>query len=346
LYKVARLQVTVNGVPVPQPQLPDLSQLQAKTWEGNLDISLSAGKNTIQVMVRNEKGITSLEQTFTTYYYAPSTKPDLYLVTIGVSDYQQQQYSLKYASKDAADIQKLFRENDRQYKQIHTRQLLNEQVTTGNFEAVKSFLSSAREDDIVVVFMAGHGMLDSKLDYYFASYDIDFAQPEVKGIAYGAIESLMNGIRSRKKVLFMDTCHSGEFDKSEVEIVKTNTTEYGDVTFRAVGADIREKPSSDGNAFELSKSLFADLRENAGATIISSAGGAEVAIEGDQWRNGIFTFCLINGIRQKKADLNGDKKIMLSEIQKYVGKEVIKLTKGIQRPTSRVENLSTDIRIW
>jgi hypothetical protein len=118
LYQVAHLQVTVNGVPVPQAQLPDLSQLQAKTWEGNLDISLSAGKNTIQVMVRNEKGITSLEQTFTTYYYAPSTKPDLYLVTIGVSDYQQQQYSLKYASKDAADIQKLFRENVRQYKQI------------------------------------------------------------------------------------------------------------------------------------------------------------------------------------------------------------------------------------
>jgi hypothetical protein len=56
----------------------------------------------------------------------------------------------------------------------------------GNFEAVKSFLASAREDDIVVVFMAGHGLLDSKLDYYFASYDIDFAQPEVKGIAYGA----------------------------------------------------------------------------------------------------------------------------------------------------------------
>jgi hypothetical protein len=263
-----------------------------------------------------------------------------------VSQYQQKQYTLKYASKDAADIQKLFQENARQYKHIYTRQLLDEQVTAGNFESVNAFLAAAREDDVVIVFMAGHGLLDTKLDYYFASYDIDFAQPAAKGIAYGAVETLMNGIKSRKKVLFMDTCHSGEFDKSEVEIVNNTATEYGDVTFRAVGTDIREKPSTEGSTFELSRSLFADLRENAGATIISSAGGAEAAIEGDRWRNGIFTFCLINGIRQKKADLNGDKKIMLSEVQKYIAKEVINLTKGIQRPTSRVENLSTDIRIW
>jgi hypothetical protein len=85
----------------------------------------------------------------------------------------------------------------------------------------------------VVVFMAGHGLLDARLDYYFGSYDIDFADPSTKGIAYGAVEALMNGIQARNKVLFMDTCHSGEFDKSEVEIVNNTATEYGDVTFRA-----------------------------------------------------------------------------------------------------------------
>jgi hypothetical protein len=333
---------------VPQSQLPGLSKAPAKSWQGTIEITPSDGKNTVQVLVRNEKGISSLERTFTTYYQAPANKPDLYLVTIGVSAYQQSQYSLKYASKDAGDIQTLFMENTRKYKHIHTRQLLNEQVTAANFNAIKDFLSSAGVDDVVVVFMAGHGLLDARLDYYFGSYDIDFTDPSSKGIAYGAVEALMNGIQSRNKVLFMDTCHSGEFDKSEVEIVNNTATEYGDVTFRAVGTDIRGKQptNEEGNVFELSKTLFADLRENAGATIISSAGGAEVAIEGDRWRNGIFTFCLINGIRQRKADLNGDKKIMLSEIQKYIGKEVTTLTNGIQRPTSRVENLSIDIRIW
>jgi WD40 repeat protein len=348
LYNLTQVQVTVNGVPVPQSQLPDLSKAPAKSWEGSLHIIPSAGKNTFQVLVRNEKGVSSLERTFTTYYQAPGKKPDLYLVTIGVSAYQQAQYSLKYASKDASDIQTLFLENTRKYEKIHTRQLLNEQVTAANFNIIKDFLSTAGVDDVVVVFMAGHGLLDARLDYYFGSYDIDFADPSTKGIAYGAVEALMNGIQARNKVLFMDTCHSGEFDKSEVEIANNTATEYGDVTFRAVGTDIRGKqPAADeGNVFELSRTLFADLRENAGATIISSAGGAEVAIEGDRWRNGIFTFCLINGIRQRKADLNGDKKIMLSELQKYIGKEVTILTKGIQRPTSRVENLSTDMWIW
>jgi hypothetical protein len=144
LYHLTGLQVTVNGVPVPQSQLPDLSKTPAKSWEGTLHIIPSAGKNTVQVLVRNEKGISSLERTFTTYYQAPASKPDLYLVTVGVSTYQQAQYSLKYASKDASDIQKLFLENTRKYKQIHTRQLLNEQVTAANFTAIKDFLSMRR----------------------------------------------------------------------------------------------------------------------------------------------------------------------------------------------------------
>jgi hypothetical protein len=47
-----------------------------------------------------------------------------------------------------------------------------------------------------------------------------------------------------------------------------------------------------------------------------------------------------------EADLNGDKKIMLSELQSYLFSKVAELTDGKQRPTSRVENLTNDFRIW
>ncbi|MGS7457681.1 hypothetical protein, partial [Mycobacterium tuberculosis] len=77
---------------------------------------------------------------------------------------------------------------------------------------------------------------------------------------------------------------------------------------------------------EMSKSVFSDLRQNSGATVISSAGGTEAAFEGEKWNNGLFTHCLLKGLKNLKADQNGDQKITLNELQKYVAEEVYKLS--------------------
>jgi hypothetical protein len=69
-------------------------------------------------------------------------------------------------------------------------------------------------------------------------------------------------------------------------------------------------------------------------------------LEGAEWKNGVFTYCLLSGLKNKKADLNQDGKVMLSELQKYLKEQVPKVTNGRQQPTSRVENLSVDFRIW
>jgi uncharacterized caspase-like protein len=92
--------------------------------------------------------------------------------------------------------------------------------------------------------------------------------------------------------------------------------------------------------------LFNDLRVGSGTTVISAAGGMEFAIEGDKWKNGVFTYSLLTGLQDGLADLNGDKQITLSEIQKYLYIKVPQLTDGRQKPTTRIENLSNDFRIW
>jgi uncharacterized caspase-like protein len=100
------------------------------------------------------------------------------------------------------------------------------------------------------------------------------------------------------------------------------------------------------NTSELMKSLFTDLRKRTGVTVISSAGGVEFAMESSTWQNGLFTYCLIDGLTNKKADLNNDTQITVSEIQKYVQTEVNRLSNGRQNPTSRIENNELDYRIW
>jgi hypothetical protein len=69
-------------------------------------------------------------------------------------------------------------------------------------------------------------------------------------------------------------------------------------------------------------------------------------MESGEWKNGLFTYCLINGIQTKEADLNKDGKIMLSELQKYVQQKVVVLSNGQQQPTSRIENIAMDFRVW
>ncbi|MDX1351310.1 MAG: transposase [Putridiphycobacter sp.] len=72
----------------------------------------------------------------------------------------------------------------------------------------------------------------------------------------------------------------------------------GDIQFRAVGNTAKPKLGTQNTA-ELTKSLFTDLRKGTDAAVISSAGGMEFDMEGEDWQNGLFTYCFINGIKTK-----------------------------------------------
>ena len=91
---------------------------------------------------------------------------------------------------------------------------------------------------------------------------------------------------------------------------------------------------------------FADLRRGTGAVVISSASGSEYALEGEQWNNGVFTYALLDGLKNRAADANGDKEITVGELQNYVSVKVVELTRGGQNPTIRRENLAYDFTVF
>ena len=126
---------------------------------------------------------------------------------------------------------------------------------------------------------------------------------------------------------------------------KEDEKEDENIQFRAVGNSAKPKLGME-NTSELTKSLFTDLRKGTGATVISSAGGMEFAMESDQWKNGLFTYCMLMGIKSGKADKNKDGEIWLSELKEYISEKVIELSNGKQQPTSRIENQSVDFRVW
>ena len=169
----------------------------------------------------------------------------------------------------------------------------------------------------------------------------------MRGVSYAELETLFDGIKAIRKLLIMDTCHSGELDKDDVEEIEIENTTTSDITFRTGPATnaVRERVGLK-KTNEAVKEMFNDLNRGTGATIISSAGGVEYAMESAEWKNGLFTYCLLHGIKSKLADLNKDGRIFISELQEFVRLTVVQISKGKQQPSSRYENISLDYAIW
>ncbi|MFD1552593.1 caspase family protein [Putridiphycobacter roseus] len=343
-YKLDRINVWVNDVAIYGADGISLRDKNTQTYTTTLSVNLTKGQNKVQVSVLNKAGAESYKETINMECTAGKKTPDLYIITIGASVFEQANYNLTYAAKDAKDIATLFLKS-KAYDSVFTKSLINEQVTKANVLALKSFFEKADINDQVMIFIAGHGVLDLNYDYFLATYNMDFVNPKEKGLAYEDLEDLLDGIKPLKKTLLIDACHSGEVDKDEIELASNVDAEHGEIRFRAVGNAVQQKLGMQ-NTSEFTTSLFSDLRKGTGATVISSAGGMEFAMEGAEWKNGLYTFCLLNGIESNQADLNKDGEIWLSELQKYVSEQVTELSGGKQQPTARIENQSVDFRVW
>jgi predicted GNAT family acetyltransferase len=134
------------------------------------------GINKIEVSVLNAVGAESFKENIVIDCKKVAPKPNLYIVSIGTSNYQESKFNLKYASKDAQDMALLFQKN-KTYAKVHSKTLSDNEVTIENIQKIKTFLDSAKISDHVIIFIAGHGVLDKDFDYFFASYDMDFSNP-------------------------------------------------------------------------------------------------------------------------------------------------------------------------
>lgn len=338
-----KLQVFINDVPV---NGYDGFEIEPGGTQ-QIEIELSNGLNEIKTVAVNSSGLSSAPQVMEIQYEGPYMNPDLYMVSIGVSAYQTTKQNLAFAAKDAVEISRLLSESS-VFANVHPLVLTDEEATYENMAQVRQFVANARVDDVVIVFIAGHGVLDKDYNYYFALHTMDFDNPSDGGLPYQELETILMHSKSRNKLLFMDTCVSGELDTEEVATTQKAAKRSGKVAFRSAGGIVQYKENPFGlkNTLELSKSLFGDLKKGSGATVISAAGGTEYALEGLDSQNGLFTSSLMEGIKTRRADLNRDRKYTVSELRTYIADRVVNLSRGQQVPTSREENLKNDFRIF
>ena len=352
-YALDRINVDVNGVPVFGVAGIALHAKNAKAWQQDITIELSSGENTIQVCALNVRGAESIKETCEIRCDAAERQPDLYLIAVGVSKYDDSRYRLTYARKDADDLAALFQANADRFQKVHVTRFLDREATRDNILGAKKLLLQSHVDDEVVIFFAGHGLLDENSDYYYGTVDLDFEHPSRAGLPYTGIENLLDGVPARKKLLLMDTCHSGEVDKQSAEhasseTIATDSVPEGNVTSRTFRGlqRFQKSPLEAGVSRRLQEEMFAELRRGTGAVVISAAGGAEFALESSRWKNGVFTYAILDGLSTAKADTNGDGRIQVSELRDYVMEVVPRTTRGRQTPSARRENLMIDFPVY
>jgi hypothetical protein len=309
-----------------------------------LSVNLSADSNIIEIAVTNEHGIESYRQPIFVRNTGSIVKPALWFIGIGVANYNQPGKKLNYAVKDIIDIESVFRsrcqEDNTTY---HSILLLDKDATREHIIRLRDSLMKTNIDDRVIVEFSGHGLISDSLDLYLGTQDIDFTQPEKRGLSYQSFDDLLDGIPARNKLVLIDACHSGESDT-----IKNNTVSadvFGEEIDK-LKAIAQSKKLGLQNSFDLMQELFSDISVNTGATVISAARGNQSANEGDQWKNGAFTFCLKEGLADLKADTDHNGHVTVSELKNFVIKEVKHITDEKQQPTSRQETIRNNWVIW
>lgn len=335
------INIFVNGSPVKK-----ISSFEnGNTGVADVKVELENGKNVINCVAVNKKGISSFNVSSEIVISKELKElPQTYLICLGSAKFEQKDFDLNFPAKDAADIKNKFSKLDKRTKILFFD---NEKVTKNCIDSIALFLKDSKPQDKVVLFFAGHGVLNKDLEYYLSAYGIDFNEPEKEGIEFKELERVLANAPARNKILLVDACHSGEIEKEDVVTVVNNpSTKQGndEVKFRSTKSILLNKNSSPG-LLEFSKNLFVNFNNSTGINTISSSSGLEFSMESKEWNNGLFTYCLLNALDFSKSDSNNDSMIDLTEFSNYIKFNVSKISNGKQNPSLRSDNFYKTILV-
>ncbi len=83
-------------------------------------------------------------------------------------------------------MEEAFKRQERLYRRVVTKHLINEDATRDNIlDALSWIESEVTQRDIAVIFIAGHGLNDDKTNYYFLAHD---SNAETKALRRTAIK--------------------------------------------------------------------------------------------------------------------------------------------------------------
>lgn len=272
------------------------------------EITLMPGSNTITIFAANEHAGAVSDDRIVVYQSDTQEKPNLYIVSIGISKYFLNELELEYADDDAKAISQVFlAQEGALYHDVLLKELYDTDATQAQIKtAIEWLQQNATQKDVVMIFIAAHGT-NEQGRYYLLPADSEPEKIHDTGISWSMLSDMLGNLPSRV-LLFLDTCHSGQLGQDVYALRKqVDNTEA-----------LRELSS-----------------DEYGVVILAASTGREFSLEHPDWKHGAFTKALVEALEQGKADYSNDGVINLRELDMYVADRVEELTGDQQHPTTQ-----------
>jgi|GEM_PF-851724 filamentous hemagglutinin family protein len=206
---IDRIKVYQNGKLINPDNLVTLPESNAEHRAITLDVIPSAGKNTVKVVVSNDMGIENSSSELSFDGKTKAYTSSLRLLTVGINEYSDVNLNLDYSVADADSIVQAIKIGSKIMVNTH---LINENATKAKILAELRKLSQGTQQDVLVVYLAGHGMALGK-EWYFLPYETTLQSTPEKIAATGITATELSDIFKNSKIqhimLMVDSCYSG-----------------------------------------------------------------------------------------------------------------------------------------
>ena len=231
-----------------------------------------------------------------------------YALIIGIDKYENVS-NLDYAVKDANSITTLLKDNFN-FPSKNIKTLLNDEATYSNVRnSLGEISTSAKENDRVLIFFAGHGQTMDLPDGgemgYLLPVDGNKDNLFATSILMDDLKKISSMSKAKHMLFLIDACYGG--------LAATGSRGLSSTTPNYIDKITNDKSRQ----------------------IITAGGRGEKVIEKAEWGHSAFTMNLIRALENGKADLNDDGYITADELGLFLKEKVSIDSESQQTPQSR-----------
>jgi len=183
--------------------------------ELNRTLNLDSGSNVISLRASNGYSKSDAIVEVSSRASSQSLLPDLWILAVGVNEYNSPDLrDLKYAVNDAREMVSFFKAQEgKRFNKVNGLLISDEtsiKPTAANVIDNLEFLSQASQNDVVILFLAGHGKKDARNNFFFCTSDTVINDNGVIQRSSAVPGSEIIDVKNLpgKKIVFIDSCHS------------------------------------------------------------------------------------------------------------------------------------------
>jgi WD40 repeat protein len=312
---IQNIKIMVNGRLLGQQELSVVTgtglqpQKASYTVTGNqkavdfqLPLNLDPGPNRIEVVAFN--GFSESRRYTDLTWNAPAGQrpalPNLWILAIGVNSYADNNIrNLNYCVADAKSVvDSLKAQEGKRYGRVNSLLIADGEgisPTAANIRQNLSFLEGAGPRDVVLLFLAGHGISENAGAFFFlpgdARLNANSTVNPATAIAGADLFSVLDAPGNR--LVFIDACQSGGVDNDRLVRYLMDT-----------------------NAF-----------------VFASSRGNELSQERPEFGHGVFTYSILNAIKGATA-ARAEGNVSVLSLSGFVSTDVPKITDDRQHPSA------------